>query len=125
MKRFLAVFLVVCTLWCGNTFAANEYEIIDMSEFSAVGEFSDGLCAVNTVDGESVLIDRNGDAVFKFKEFHNSFDRDEYYVKKHGKYKIVFENENVTLLSEDYSEITPENVWRWEICIIRSCRCGI
>lgn len=46
MKRFLAVFLVVCTLWCGNVFAANEYEIIDMSEFSAVGELSEGLCAV-------------------------------------------------------------------------------
>ena len=52
MKRFLAVFLVVCTLWCGNVFAANEYEIVDMSEFSAVGELSEGLCAVRVKAAE-------------------------------------------------------------------------
>lgn len=146
MKKILSLFLITCMFLGVNVFAADDYKIVDMKEFSKVGEFSEGLCAVqdvssrrwgfvdvnknwvisprfqnaeyfenetcvvNTVDGETVLINRNGDEVFKFKEYHNNLDKDRYYTKKHGKYKVVFENKNVTLLSEDYSKITPENV---------------
>ncbi len=46
MKRILSFFLIICTLLCGNVFAADNYKTVDMKDFSAVGEFSEGLCAV-------------------------------------------------------------------------------
>jgi len=148
MKRIISV-LLICVLFCGTVFASNNYSIIKMSEFAGVGEFSEGLCAVqdkntsrwgfvdtskkwvispqfqsasyfknglcavNTVDGESVLINHSGKIVFKRSEFKSNIDSDIFYVEKHGKYYIVFDGLSyswVTLLDEKYVPITSNDV---------------
>ncbi len=82
-------------------------------QYRSASYFTNGLCAVNTVDGESVLINKKGDIVFKRSEFYGSINSENFYVKKHDKYNIVFDgltNCNITLLDESYNTITPSNV---------------
>ncbi|MDO4504485.1 MAG: WG repeat-containing protein, partial [Clostridia bacterium] len=153
MKKITVFLLVICLLLSVNTFAADNYTIVEMSEFADVDNFSEGLCAVqdkvskrwgfvdvnknwvispqfqsasyfkndvctvNTVDGETVLINRNGEIVFKCSEYNSKADSDKIFLEKHGQYKIVFENSGsdripyyVTLLNSNYFTITPNDV---------------
>lgn len=147
MKKIISV-LLICVLLCGTVFASNNYSIIKMSEFAGVGEFSEGLCAVqdkntsrwgfvdtskkwvispqfqsasyfknglcavNTVDGESVLINHSGKIVFKRSEFRNNINSDTFYVKKHGDYNIVLDRYSgkVALLDKNFKIITVNDV---------------
>lgn len=153
MKKILSLFLTTCMFLCVNVFAADDYKIVDMKEFSKVGEFSEGLCAVqdsssrrwgfvdvnknwviqpqfqnascfkngvcavNTVDAETVLINRLGEVVFTCSEYYSTVDSNKVFLEKHGKYQVVFEQNTglgapyyVTLLNGDYSVITSKDV---------------
>lgn len=149
MKKWVSTFLIIFTLLCGNVFAADEYTIIDFSEFADVGEFSEGLCAVkdtetsrwgfvdinknwvitpqfknasyfknglcavNTADGESVLINRSGNIIFKRSEYDVSASSDDFYIEKHGKYFILLDDYRITLIDENYHPITVDDVELW------------
>lgn len=82
-------------------------------KFKSASYFRNGLCAVNTIDGESVLINRNGDVVLKRNEFNGNLDSDIFYVEKHDKYNILFDERSycwVTLLDESFNVITQDDV---------------
>lgn len=153
MKKFLSAFLIICTLLCGNVFAEDDYTVIDMSEFAQIGDFLDGvcavqdkntsrwgfvdvnknwviapkfqsasyfrngLCAVNTVDSETVLINHNGDVVFKAYNYYNNVDSgNNFFVDKHGKYLTLWEGRSewstysIKLFDENFNARTVENI---------------
>ena len=39
MKRILSFFLIICTLLCGNVFAADNYKTVDMKDFQLSANF--------------------------------------------------------------------------------------
>ena len=155
MKKFLSVFLITCMFLCVNVFAADDYKIVDMKEFSAVSEFSEGLCAaldvstkrwgfvdtnknwviapqfrqaswfknglcaVQNIDGETVLINHNGETVFK--SLNNvDVDSNDFFLKKHGKYNMIFEEKNVTLVDENYKSILANDL---KLCTFKNSVC--
>lgn len=83
-------------------------------QFKEASYFRNGLCAVNTVDGESVLIDHSGNVVLKRNEFNKNNDSDIFYVEKHGDCIMLLDKKsnyyNVTLLDENYNVITQNDV---------------
>ncbi len=86
-------------------------------QYKSASYFKNGVCAVNTVDGESVLINHNGDVVFKCTEYYNNLTSEDVYIEKHGKNLMVWEDMNkwvtryqVTLLDESYNVITPNAI---------------
>ena len=136
---------------CIDVFAANNYTVINMSEFSSIGTFSEGLCAVqdkntnrwgfvntnknwvispqfqsasyfknglcavNTVERESVLINCYGEIIFKRSEYRDNISSDNYYIEKHGKYNILFDGYMlsdcwITLLDENYNNILSNDI---------------
>lgn len=105
--------------------AAERWGFVDVNknwviapQFKGASYFKDGLCAVNTVDGESVLVDRNGDVVFKRSSFLANVGSENFFLDKHGKYLILWEDMNkaysteygVTLVNENYQSITADDV---------------
>lgn len=79
-------------------------------QFQSASYFKNGLCAVNTINGESVLIDKKGNIIIKRPEFSNYINSENFYVEKHGKYNIVFDGDSfswITLLDENYNPIVP------------------
>ncbi len=79
-------------------------------QYKSASYFKNGVCAVNTVDGETVLINHKGDIVFK-AGYDNNITSETFFLEKHGKYNIIFENTGrVVLLDENYNCITPDGV---------------
>lgn len=85
--------------------------------FKSASYFKNDVCAVNTIDGESVLINRNGDVIFKLHEYNSGLESDDFFLEKHGKYKIIWEDMGkmvtrywITLVDDNYKPITPDNV---------------
>lgn len=145
MRKIIS-FFIVCMLLCINVFAENSYTAINMSEFTSVGTFSEGLCAVqdkntnkwgfvdanknwaispqfqsasyfknglcavNTVERESALIDCYGEIVFKRTEYDAGVSSDTYFIEKHGEHYMLFDKDNVTLLDKNFNSILPGNI---------------
>lgn len=150
MKKIIS-FFIICMLLCINVFAENDYTAINLSEFSSVGTFSEGLCAVqdkntnrwgfvdinknwvispqfqstsyfknglcavNTVERESVLINCYGEIILQRSEYNVNLNSDNYYIEKHGKYNILFDGYMfsdcwITLLDENYNNILPDDI---------------
>lgn len=86
-------------------------------QFQNASYFKNDVCAVNTIDGESVLINRNGEIIFKLREYDKWIESDKYFLEKHGKYKVIFEDMGkmvtrhwVTLVDDNYKPITPDGI---------------
>lgn len=83
-------------------------------QYKSASYFRNGLCAVNTVDGESVLIDHNGNVVLKRSDFNKNLDSDNFYIEKHSNFLMLFDEKsnyyNVTLLDKNYNVITQNDV---------------
>ena len=79
-------------------------------QYKSASYFKNGVCAVNTVDGETALINCKGDIVFR-TGYNNNVTSETFFLEKHGKYNIIFENTGrVVLLDDNYNCITPDGV---------------
>lgn len=85
-------------------------------QFKSASYFRNGLCAVNTADSETVLINHDGDVVFKANSYYSNVNDKNFFSDKHGKYLILWEGKSewsgysIKLFDENFNARTVENI---------------